>query len=231
MKLRPKPIPTVATAAVLAMLLSLGTWQLRRNAETNAKLAAFAEQLDAPPIGSVHGSPSDLWHRQATLAGTFRAEPRFLIGRAESSRPGYAIVQVLDLESGESLLVERGWALHARLDEAIASLPSEEQVTGVLLPLQGAGLKPLPAQDGIQERWPARSSAAMAQTVGTALVPALLVVGEETHPSTHADPADLLVTGWWVRPTTRPHLEYAATWFAIAAVLIWIWLLASKVED
>lgn len=233
MKLRPKPIPTLATAICLALLLSLGFWQLSRNAQTNAKLAAFAERLDAPALdaSALTTSPADLWHRQVALSGTFRSEPTFLVGRAESSRPGYGIIQVLDVDEGPAVLVDRGWVAHPRLQEGLGELPDRAEVSGVLLPPAGGELVPLPAQDGIAERWPTRSSAAMARRVDGGVLPVLLVQGEEVHPSVHADPAQLLVRGWWVRPTARPHLEYAATWFAIALVLLWVWGLASRVED
>lgn len=233
MKLRPRLIPTLAAGAGLVVLLGLGTWQLRRNGETNAKLASFAAKLDAPPLteAELERSPADLWHHQASVSGTFRPAPTFLVGRADGVRAGYGIVQVLDLEGDRGILVDRGWVAHARLEEGLTALPATGEVSGVLMPLEGAQLRPLPPQDGIPERWPTRSGAAMARQVEGTLVPALLVAGEERHPAERSDPEALFVQRWWVRPTTRPHLEYAATWFAIALVLIWVWGLGSRVGE
>lgn len=233
MRLKPRLLPTAVTGVCLCILLSLGVWQLRRNGETNAKIAAFAERLDAPPLteAELDRSPAELWHRQATVDGTFRSEPTFLVGRADASRAGYGIVQVLDLGDGRSMLVDRGWVAHPRLAEGLGKLEAEGVASGVLMPLEGADLRPLPAQDGIPERWPTGSGAAMARKVDGTLVPALLVQGEELHPSKRSSPDTLFVRRWWVRPDTRPHLEYAATWFAIALVLLWVWGLASRVPD
>jgi surfeit locus 1 family protein len=233
MKLRPRLVPTLTTGVCLVILVGLGTWQLRRNTETNGKIAAFAARLDAPALKEeeLNRSPADLWHRQASVRGEFRDEPTFLVGRADGVRAGYGIVQVLDLPDGRGILVDRGWVAHPRLDEGLAALETTATEAGVLLPLEGANLRSLPEQDGIPERWPTGSGAAMARQVEGTLIPALLVAGEELHPSKRSDPDTLIVKRWWVRPDTRPHLEYAATWFAIALVLLWVWGLASRVPE
>ena len=230
MNFRPRLVPTLTTAGCLVVLVGLGSWQLRRNGETNAKIAAFEEKLSASPLtdADLSRSPAALWNRRARLEGTFRDSPRFLVGRADGSRAGYAIVEVMDLTDGVALLVDRGWVAHSRLQEGLDALPRTETVTGVLLPLEGPESRPMAAQDGIAERWPTRSHAAMARTMTEPLLPALMRVGSELHPSERSDPSQLLVQRWWIRPDTRPHLEYAATWFAIALVLVWIWILASR---
>ena len=49
MKLRPRLVPTIAAGVGLAVFLSLGVWQLRRNTTAyDAVYLALAEALDAP---------------------------------------------------------------------------------------------------------------------------------------------------------------------------------------
>ncbi|MBA2320825.1 MAG: hypothetical protein H0V89_06690 [Deltaproteobacteria bacterium] len=112
----------------------------------------------------------------------------------------------------------------------------------MVLPIDGpADLTPIPADDGLPERWPPGSRAditgcsggpeswspyqAIADRSGVVTFPAVVVVGDSLSAGMRKPPG-LPVTGYYARPQVRPHLEYAGTWFSIGGVLLLIWVYA-----
>ena len=69
------------------------------------------------------------------------------------------------------------------------------------------------------ERWPRGAYAAMARHLdaGASLV---VIAGKALHDGQTRSGEVLPATGWHAKPGTRPHLQYAATWFMIAGTLV-----------
>lgn len=228
---RPALVPTLFVIASVFILFNLGTWQLRRHSETQARTAEIEAQLHGEPVrgeGLFQPAGSLAW-RLAEVQGTYLDLPHALItGRFERGEPGYDIVLPLQAEDGPLVLINRGWLPADGFEEALrATLPSGPvTVRGLIQPVDGdPDASPIPADATHPERWRRPNYLRMSQKWGIA--PHLVIV--EGKPLQHPDDKDLRnlpITGFVARPRLRPHLEYAGTWFLIGIALIGLWLYA-----
>ena len=234
MKFRPSLVPTVATAGALAILLNLGAWQIRRNGETAAKIADIHARYDGPPLtNATIDDPTPSYHT-ATLTGTFRSTPYLITGRGELGEVGFEVIERLDLTGGKSVLVNRGWIPRPDYPRWLGEMdvPSgESTVHGLVLAVDAfdvpATTAPIAAGDGLPERWPRDSYAAIASRVGDVL-PIVIIAGDARGPDEETRSNERPpITGFHPEPPVRPHLQYAATWFLIAGTLIAIWTISS----
>ena len=254
MRFRPSPIPTVLVAVGLAILLRLGVWQLTRDKEDNTFVASLNDRVQAQPLGNADMSrpPEELaWHR-AMLAGHFTEQaPILLTGYFASGEMGYGVVQVFALDGGPSILVDRGWIPRDGWQQALTSVNAgtapmtvhgllqtvaedagQHPTRAVLGPLyrwigidMGDSENPIPGDENAPERWSMHQYPAIAKHVGGVLG-VRLVAGDPVD-ATKAPRFDVLpVAQWNAEPEVRPHLQYAATWFGIGAILLVTWVFA-----
>jgi surfeit locus 1 family protein len=227
---RPAPIPTVASAIALVILLNLGFWQLRRDAAQTLRIAEVERVLHDPPVGNERLSepPASLAWRRARLTGHFDTNgPVFAItNRFELNQRGLDLVEVFHADGVGPLLVNRGWIPHDQWQTHLtATRPTGESITveGLLLPLpDDATAKPIPADDNGPERWAMGAEAAMAARVPGAL-PLYLTAGESYDSPKKKRHDSLPVSGYIAKPKTISHFDYALTWFQIAGVLVALW--------
>ncbi len=106
----PKPFTTLLTIALIAMLLSLGRWQLRRADEKRALYDAFSRGTDATQaIGAAtHRLPR---YQHVDGRGKYDSARQVLIDNMSNAegRAGYFVITPFTLESGGWVLVNRGW--------------------------------------------------------------------------------------------------------------------------
>jgi surfeit locus 1 family protein len=226
-RFRPTLWPSVIAGAALAVLLSLGFWQLARMHEKNAIVAERTARLEAPPIDvdRAVADPADAEGRRIVLRGRFLNEHElYLMGRSYEGMSGLHVITPLLLADGRAVLVDRGWVPFAR--RAPASRPdgqiaAEVDVDGVVR-LGGWGgrlyFKPnnLPAEN----HWIYVDVPAMAKAAGLAH-PAQFYV--EASPS--GDRGILPIAEPPRIEVVNDHLGYALTWFALAAGLTAIYIL------
>jgi surfeit locus 1 family protein len=225
----PRLWPTAATAAGLAVLLALGTWQLQRLgwkrdliARAQAQLAEPAVLL--PPPG---GDLSGLDFRRVAAAGTYDHDAAFAFGLfAEDGRPGGRLVTPLRLAAdGRVILVDRGWLPEELLPPGVpADLePHGEVAVEGVARWRGDTARGwlAPADSPAGRRWFTWDVPAIEVALGLAVEPLQLVLERA------GDPGDL--------PKARPvavdlpndHLGYALTWYGLAAVLVVVYVLFS----
>lgn len=118
--------PTVGTLVGLAIVVSLGTWQLTRYL---AKLEIEAERdarLEKPPAridDLTDVDPDALNYRRVRATGRLDPAYTFIFKhRTHEKRPGVWLGGVLRLGDGGALLVNRGW-VHVEHAEALAATP------------------------------------------------------------------------------------------------------------
>ncbi|MDP2304514.1 MAG: SURF1 family protein [Pseudomonadota bacterium] len=221
----------------IAILASLGTWQLNRLDEAAGDRVRFSERLAEPPFDAfvppadpdlrrvrVRGVPD--WERHVLLAG------KYMWGDV-----GYqVIVPVRGAEAGptSTVLVNVGWV---PADEVELILARERAVAGVQVyeglarayPEDPSAKGSFPVEGGFQRHWRAISPKAMA---GGGLVPSFVVFegeGLETDaPITDRVPP---IGGWRMEAPERPHFQYAVTWYSLMLTLLLVWLSASVQRD
>ena len=228
--------PGLATLIALAILLSLGFWQLERK--------AWKESLIAQIEARAHGTPADIvleaqwqgWRadddefRRVRLTGTFLHEKEVAVhglmsAQRGSPMQGFYIFTPLHLASGATVMVNRGFVPPELRDPASRtdSRPvGEATVTGLVRAPEARGWF-MPDNRPERDEWFTRDLAAMARARGLERVAPFWI---DADPSPNA-------TGWPRPGQTRlaipnNHLGYALTWFGLALTLVavfgaWAW--------
>lgn len=210
--------PLIFGLAGAAVLAGLGLWQLQRLDWKEAVLADIEARIAAAPVALPdRPEPGRDRYLPVRLAGRFTADELQVLTSRKHVGPGYRIIAAFVTGDGRRVMVDRGFA-----PEGAAAAPAEgpAEITGNLhWPDETDAFTPAPdIETGL---WFARDVASMAEALGSEPV---LVVARAVAPP---DPA---VTPWPVDSAGIPndHLQYAITWFSLAAVWLgmtglWLW--------
>lgn len=206
----------------VAILVSLGLWQVQRLGQKEALIARIETRLAAPPVPlPAHPDPEEDTLLHVTARGKIGERELHVLGSFRPWGPGYRIISPFTLNDGRRVLLDLGFVPEDLKEPATRPSPErsgEVDVTGALLwPSETDGFTPDPDPD--RNIWFAREVGAMAAALETKPV---LIVAEEN------------VLGEWPRAMPpgvdlpNRHLEYAATWFGLAfawgaMTLVWIY--------
>jgi surfeit locus 1 family protein len=229
-RFRPGWIPTLATALALALLCSLGTWQVHRAAWRKADLAAKNATIDLPPLSVAEAlrDPASAAWRRATVRGRYDYQRSIAVEHVPRGlREGANLLTPLRLAEpeGRVVVVDRGWVPDAEVDAALhppADAGGEVEVTGLVFPLALGDAAPGGAAEP-RVRWtrfdPARPG--HPQELQAQLpyrIEPLLIQRE-------ADGREGYPAGGISRPTSPVnHIAYAFTWYGIAAAAFATWV-------
>lgn len=217
----PKGFPfglTIATLIALAILIGLGDWQLQRLTWKQALLSEIAALQSAPsrPINAVLVPGAKIDFARVTVACPgLTSAPYLSLYAVVEGQAGVRLISACSLTASAygSVLVDRGFIADNQIGRpTVAESNKISLVTGILRQPDKANFVTPPPQSG---QWYARDIAGMAKAL-RAPQPAPLFLFAET--STNPDLAAL-------RPIAVPpeisnnHLEYALTWFGLAAAL------------
>ena len=202
--------PTVAAVLMLAILLSLGIWQLERRAWKQTLLDTIA-QAEAAPAIAMPAAPQPF--AKVRVTGTLRADAWALYGaelrddKRGGSLLGAQLLGILDRPGAAPILVMLGWVPSTEAHPPAGAVT----VDGFIRPTERPGW--FAATDSpAQRRFYTLNPGAIAPD----LAPFTLVaLGSPGIP----DPA---------RQLPRPpndHLGYALTWFSFALILLVIYAL------
>ena len=209
---------TIVTLIALVVLIGLGQWQLKRLAWKQALMAEIAALKSAPsrPINAVLMPSSRIDFARVTVACPGLATAPYLsLYAVVDGQAGVRLISACSLTASAygSVLVDRGFISDSQtLRPAVAADQKVLLITGILRLPDKANFVTPPPQSG---QWYARDIPGMAKALSAAN-PAPVFLFAET--STNPDMAAL-------RPIAVPpdisnrHLEYALTWFGLAAAL------------
>lgn len=207
--LRKLLFPILLGIAGCAVLISLGLWQVDRLAEKEAILADIATRMDAPaislPVGPSEGADE---YRSVTVSGAPTGQELHVLTSGTAAGTGYRVISQFQADDGRMILLDQG--LLRLEDKSAPPVTVPMDVTGTLLwPDDQNSSTPDP--DLNRNIWFARNVATMSDALGTEPI---MVVARATDP---ADPrlTPLPVTATGIK---NDHLEYAITWFLLAAV-------------
>ena len=220
--------PGLASLAALAILVTLGIWQLERKAWKEGLLAAIAARSHGEPGAAVPEAEWPRWRaeddefRRVRLTGTFLHDREIpLHGLAEERRgqalQGYYLFTPLRLPDGAVVIVNRGFVPTPLRDPARRS----EGQSGGAVVVTGLVRNPeertafVPANEPSRGEWFVRDIRGMAEAGGLSRV-APFYVDADSSPN---------AGGWPRGGQTRvvlpnDHLQYAFTWFGLAGTLI-----------
>lgn len=216
--------PAVATLVGVAMLIALGNWQMRRLAWKEGLIAAIAERVHAEPIALAEAERrgGDVEYLRVKAAGTLLNDHELdFYAFDEQDGVGWHILTPLHLADGSVAFVNRGFVP----DELKDAARRRDGQPGSEIEIVGLARKPetpgafTPANDAQKNVWYWRDLSAMAAAALAPDKPRVVpfVVDAELEPRPPG--------GWPRGGVTRlelpnRHLEYALTWYGLAAALV-----------
>lgn len=227
-RFRPGLWPTVAAVAGIALTLALGNWQLGRGQEKNALKAQIEQRAQSAMI---HVSVAvlearDVELRRVEARGTF--EPKYAVlidNRVLRGVVGYHVIMPLKLAEGSRyVLVNRGWVAGTR-DRS--RLPELKTPAG---PVTVSGLAVVPGKRFLElsDRtteggvWQNLTLERYRQAMPIAIQP--FVIRQDRGSA----PDDGLVREWEAPDYgVDKHYGYAFQWFALAALILVIYLVTN----
>lgn len=227
--------PYLLLLVALLGFCKLGLWQLDRYDEKLITVATVDAAKTAEPKqlkGSLPEDSQGLTYLRVSLVGQWHPQKSFLWdNRVREQRVGYQLITPFELDSGEYLLVDRGW-LPGNPDRAI--LPyfetpaGTQQLTGLLRRLPEAAMQ---LEEQAETGWPRRvqtvDAAKLSVAFGEPLPDLLLWLDHEAANNQQAGIYDRLQHSVSMAP--EKHLGYAVQWFALAATaLILIGIIALR---
>jgi cytochrome oxidase assembly protein ShyY1 len=223
----------VFTLAIVALLIGLGIWQLQRRAEKQGLIAALTERLAAAPEALPLPSqwraltPAYDEFRRVQFSASWQAGPDAMVYsagsavRSDISGPGTWAFVPARLPTGESVVINAGFVQNTMQDRAQQDRAVARLVTGAPLSMTGYIRFPespgmlTPAQNPAARLWFVRDHRAMAKALGWGEVAPFYIDLEAPVPESgipKPGPLDVHLKD--------DHLQYAVTWFGLAAVVM-----------
>jgi surfeit locus 1 family protein len=222
--------PTVLALVGLAVLLSLGTWQLQRKAWKDSLIAAIAARTTASSVtlDDVRrrwAGGEDIEYTRVLARGRFLHDKERFVYAPGLEGPGFHVYTPLETDQGAIVFVNRGFVPERLKDRTLrpgGAPHGEVEVVG-LVRRPGEKSWFTPDQGAARDVWYWRDLDGMAASVfgnsGKDIVP--FFVEAEARSDARSD--------WPRGGATRlalpnRHLEYAVTWYGLALTLIGVYL-------
>jgi surfeit locus 1 family protein len=233
-------IPGLFAAAGLAVLVSLGVWQLQRLAWKEALIARVESRLGASPVaapGPAAWPELDLTeaeYQPVTVSGRFLNADEIhvvytLTGpKGPAGGIGYLVMTPFETDGGWVVYVNRGFVPRDRKDPATRQAGEIEGVTTVvgLLRQPSARAWFTPADNPARNEWFSRDPTVFAAAKGLpAASVAPYVIDAKFDPGL---PGGLPQGGETIVSFPNNHLQYAVTWFGLALALIGVFAASAR---
>lgn len=220
--------PTALVVAGLAVLVGLGVWQLKRLEWKEGLIARIETRTKSPPITlaeatAIARTGRDPSYYRVRVDGRFHHAKELYLYAVTDEGFGWHVITPLETVNGERVLVDRGFVPDELKDPSKRPLGQVENVatvTGVVRSPEVQGLF-IPDNDPKANRWFWRDLNGMARSVfpgGTIEVAPFFLEAEKND-----------IPGGWPRggqtrlEIPNNHLQYAITWFLLAAGLMIIY--------
>ena len=218
--------PIVLALPAFALLVGLGTWQMQRLAWKEELIAQITARTHQPPVALAElekqVKPGGLEYARARVRGTFLHDrEQFLWEPDPRQGPGYHVYTPLRLGEGRYVLVNRGYVTEAKKapsSRAEGQLSGEVEIVGLLRePIVRGWFSP--EHDAKTGVWYWRDHDGMAKAALGA------DAGKAVRFTLDAEATPANPGGWPQGGVTRltlpnRHLEYALTWYGLAATLV-----------
>jgi surfeit locus 1 family protein len=220
--------PGIVALLVLAGLIGLGNWQLERKAWKEGLIDTLRQRLaeaptELPPPGRWPSlAPAEDEFRRVRVAAEILPDEEALVFtsgsafRPDVSGPGYWVFAPARLPGGGLVVVDRGFVPEGRQDKATRTageVAARVDMVGVMRWPEPPGWF-IPQADPAHNLWFVRDPEAIAQAKNWGEVAPFFIELESPQP-----PGGLPRPGPLKVDLPDDHLQYAMTWFGLAAVL------------
>ena len=225
----------ILALAAFAVLIGLGTWQVQRLhwkegliATIEARVASAPRPLAEIEALAAGGGDVDYW--PVSLSGTFRHEGERHFFATHKGQSGYFVHTPLALDDGRLVLVNRGFVPFDRKDPVTrmeGQIAGHREVTGLARdPVAEKPNSLMPDNDPVKNVFYWKDLGVMAASSGVGApgdyLPFFVDAGDA------ANPGGLPVGAVTLIVLPNSHLQYAVTWYGLAAALAgvlgaWLW--------
>lgn len=220
------------------ILIGLGTWQVERLAWKEALIGTIDSRMNATPaplaeVEKQFTETRDIDYVPVTLTGTFLHQGERHFFTTWDGETGFSVYTPLKLADGRFVLVNRGFVPYEMKDPAKrqkGEVAGEVTMTGLARnPLAGKPSMMVPDNDLTKNIFYWKDRDAMAATAGlpagAVVVPFFVDAGKAPNPG------GLPVGGTTLLDLPNNHLQYAMTWYGLAAALVGVmavWLAKNR---
>lgn len=213
----------IAAVAGVGLLVSLGVWQVHRLAWKRDLIERVEQRVHAPPVDAPGRSEWPLVNRdnseylRVAVRGRYRHDAETLVQAVTERGGGFWVLTPFETVDGFTVLINRGFVPPPLRDPASrpqGQIEGVTQVTG-LLRLSEPGGGYLRTNQPAEDRWFSRDVAAIAAARGLTNIAPYFIDAEASPSEVSGAP----VGGLTVIAFSNNHLQYALTWFALAAML------------
>ncbi|MBC8128905.1 MAG: SURF1 family protein [Rhizobiaceae bacterium] len=227
-------VAAAASLAAFVILCGLGTWQVERLFWKEALIQQIEERTRSNPVDLAEierrfAATGDVEYTPMQVRGRFlhKGERHFLA--TFEGEAGWYVYAPLQLGDGRSLFVNRGFVPYARKDSSTRTeglADGEVTLTGLARnPLSEKPSSMMPDNDTVDNVFFWKSMSEMATGLPPETSSTLLPFFFDAGPG--AASGGYPVGGVTVVELPNSHLQYAFTWFGLAAVLLVMFVLSA----
>lgn len=222
-------IPSIFFLIALAILLSLGTWQVKRLSWKNDLIDIISSRVnlaaEALPDMEAwkHLKLEDVNYRKVEARGRFDNNEEIHIftqvapGKAKYSGTGFWVITPFLLDSGGVVLVNRGFVpekFKQKRTRLSTQVKGQQTIIGIIKTDQGTNYF-TPDTDYKRNIWFTRNISAISNHLELKnAAPFLIALTKAENANLLPQPRDVKIT------LSNNHLGYAITWFGLALTLI-----------
>ena len=214
---------------ITALLLTLGTWQLKRLDEKEH----FIKTIITNVASSAHlidsfDEATPLNYSKISVSGEFLADKNiFLYGRRSSSteKDGYYLLSAFQATNGKIYLVSRGWLPQSvkRQFNNMTTDTVQDDIEAIVMSGEKRGFM-VPKNDINQQIW---------FTIDLELAKSVLGISEDSFylmqiQSTTLPNGGMPLSTQHLHQVRNDHLEYAITWYSLAIIFLIIFYIYHK---
>lgn len=232
MSFRPRLWPTLFTVPALLMMLGLGGWQLDRLFWKTALIDSFESRVSAPAVAppAEIDDPQAWQFRRVEATGRFENDKELhLTGRPFEGNAGFHVLTPFVIENGPTVLVNRGWVPMARrrAEARPETLPAGPVTIDGIVRIAGRKGYFVPDNEPQNDIWFTVEPAQMAAHLGIGAVPDYYI--DALRPNER--PTELPIGAVPAIHVRNEHLQYAITWFLLAATLLVVYVVWHRQTD